>query len=137
MLRGVTGVFKESLDKAENWVERLKVVGIQRQHDSTPAAEDHAGPSSPPSSYFTTRPSLSRSSSEYYASYPPTPIDAPSPAAALDMLTIGSTTTTPKHVGGGLPKEDARDSDSEEEEDEGESARDRGSGSPVKMETDA
>ncbi|KAG8914621.1 hypothetical protein FRC01_003990 [Tulasnella sp. 417] len=31
MIRGATGVFKESLDRAEAWVERLRVVGIQRQ----------------------------------------------------------------------------------------------------------
>ncbi|KAG8927181.1 hypothetical protein FRC00_002233 [Tulasnella sp. 408] len=31
MMRGATGVFKESLDRAEAWVERLRVVGIQRQ----------------------------------------------------------------------------------------------------------
>ncbi|KZV96789.1 Opi1-domain-containing protein [Exidia glandulosa HHB12029] len=32
MMRSVTGVFKDSLDRAEAWVERLRVVGIQRQH---------------------------------------------------------------------------------------------------------
>ncbi|KAH7106193.1 Opi1-domain-containing protein [Auriculariales sp. MPI-PUGE-AT-0066] len=31
MMRSVTGVFKDSLDRAETWVERLRVVGIQRQ----------------------------------------------------------------------------------------------------------
>ncbi|KAF9785226.1 transcription factor Opi1-domain-containing protein, partial [Thelephora terrestris] len=31
MIRGVTGVFRESLDRADAWVERLKVVGFQRQ----------------------------------------------------------------------------------------------------------
>lgn len=30
MMRGVTGVVKESLDRAEVWVDRLRVVGIQR-----------------------------------------------------------------------------------------------------------
>ncbi|KAM5530817.1 hypothetical protein V8D89_015507 [Ganoderma adspersum] len=30
MLRGVTGVFKDSLDRADIWVERLRVVGLQR-----------------------------------------------------------------------------------------------------------
>ncbi|KAG8935976.1 hypothetical protein FRC02_005172 [Tulasnella sp. 418] len=33
MLRGVTGVCKESLDRAETWVERLRIVGIQRQRE--------------------------------------------------------------------------------------------------------
>ena len=31
MMRGVTGVVKDSLDRADAWVERLRVVGIQRQ----------------------------------------------------------------------------------------------------------
>ncbi|KAG8951818.1 hypothetical protein FRC04_005510 [Tulasnella sp. 424] len=31
MMKGAAGVFKESLDRAEAWVERLRVVGIQRQ----------------------------------------------------------------------------------------------------------
>ncbi|KAG9017114.1 hypothetical protein FRB90_001718 [Tulasnella sp. 427] len=31
MIRGATGVFKESLERADAWVERLRVVGIQRQ----------------------------------------------------------------------------------------------------------
>jgi len=30
MMRGVTGVMKESLDRAEAWVERLQVIGLQR-----------------------------------------------------------------------------------------------------------
>ncbi|KAL7280591.1 hypothetical protein ACG7TL_005526 [Trametes sanguinea] len=33
MLRGVTGVFKESLERADIWVERLRVVGLQRQQN--------------------------------------------------------------------------------------------------------
>jgi hypothetical protein len=30
MMRGVTGVFKDSLDRAEAWIERLRIIGIQR-----------------------------------------------------------------------------------------------------------
>ncbi|KAI0369775.1 Opi1-domain-containing protein [Pilatotrama ljubarskyi] len=33
MLRGVTGVFKDSLERADIWVERLRVVGLQRQQN--------------------------------------------------------------------------------------------------------
>ncbi|KAI8985607.1 transcription factor Opi1-domain-containing protein [Trametes punicea] len=33
MLRSVTGVFKESLERADIWVERLRVVGLQRQQN--------------------------------------------------------------------------------------------------------
>jgi len=42
MLRGVTTVFRESLDRADTWVERLRVVGLQRQQnpDATRAVED-------------------------------------------------------------------------------------------------
>ncbi|KAF8549868.1 Opi1-domain-containing protein [Imleria badia] len=31
MMRGVTGVVKESLDRADAWVERLRIIGLQRQ----------------------------------------------------------------------------------------------------------
>lgn len=31
MMRGVTGVVKDSLDRADAWVERLRIVGLQRQ----------------------------------------------------------------------------------------------------------
>ncbi|KIJ12060.1 hypothetical protein PAXINDRAFT_171452 [Paxillus involutus ATCC 200175] len=31
MMRGVTGVVKDSLDRADAWVERLRIVGVQRQ----------------------------------------------------------------------------------------------------------
>ncbi|KAF8327156.1 transcription factor Opi1-domain-containing protein [Cantharellus anzutake] len=31
MMRGVTGVFKDSLDRAEAWVDRLQQLGLQRQ----------------------------------------------------------------------------------------------------------
>lgn len=34
MMRGVTGVVKDSLDRADAWVERLRVVGLQRQGQS-------------------------------------------------------------------------------------------------------
>ncbi|KAF7794470.1 hypothetical protein EIP86_005604 [Pleurotus ostreatoroseus] len=34
MLRAVTTVFKESLDKADAWVERLRIVGLQRQNSA-------------------------------------------------------------------------------------------------------
>jgi hypothetical protein len=46
MMLSVTAVFKESLDKAEAWVERLRIVGIQRQHSGP--SDDLGSPSSPP-----------------------------------------------------------------------------------------
>ncbi|ESK82692.1 clock controled protein (ccg-8) [Moniliophthora roreri MCA 2997] len=39
MMRGVTGVVKDSLDKAEAWVERLRRVGYHRAVDGTPIGE--------------------------------------------------------------------------------------------------
>jgi len=41
MMRGVTGVVKDSLDRADAWVERLRVVGLQRNA----AADTDAMPS--------------------------------------------------------------------------------------------
>ncbi|ETW79146.1 hypothetical protein HETIRDRAFT_445866 [Heterobasidion irregulare TC 32-1] len=43
MMRGVTGVVKDSLDRADAWVERLRVVGIQRQGVGAGAGADTAG----------------------------------------------------------------------------------------------
>ncbi|CAE6481910.1 unnamed protein product [Rhizoctonia solani] len=46
MMRGVTGVVKDSLDRAEVWVDRLRVVGLQRgEQDDEPM-----GPPPPPES---------------------------------------------------------------------------------------
>ena len=42
MMRGVTGVVKDSLDRADTWVERLRVIGLQRN----PATDTDAGASS-------------------------------------------------------------------------------------------
>ncbi|KAG9103783.1 hypothetical protein FRC06_008101 [Ceratobasidium sp. 370] len=52
MMRGVTGVVKESLDRAEVWVDRLRVVGIQRGEQG---ADEPMGPpdSVSPSSHQT------------------------------------------------------------------------------------
>ncbi|PCH44501.1 Opi1-domain-containing protein [Wolfiporia cocos MD-104 SS10] len=41
MLRGVTAVVSDSLDRADAWVERLRLVGLQRQQGG---AEDPEGP---------------------------------------------------------------------------------------------
>jgi len=43
MMRGVTGVVKDSLDRADAWVERLRIVGLQRNavadRDATPSLD--------------------------------------------------------------------------------------------------
>ncbi|KAI6110825.1 transcription factor Opi1-domain-containing protein [Pisolithus croceorrhizus] len=46
MVRGVTGVVKESLDRADAWVERLRIVGLQRQQDPQDTQEQLEYPSS-------------------------------------------------------------------------------------------
>jgi len=50
MMRGATGVFKESLDRAEAWVERFKVIGIQRQHRQQHAIGHRGGMEGAPNS---------------------------------------------------------------------------------------
>ena len=45
MMRGVTGVVKDSLDRADAWVERLRIVGIQRGQEQL---EEEAANERPP-----------------------------------------------------------------------------------------
>ncbi|KAG2046750.1 Opi1-domain-containing protein [Suillus hirtellus] len=74
MMRGVTGVVKDSLDRADAWVERLRVVGLQRQQ-----SHDDSDPFDPASSLFaqhqrqTSIPGLSSTSSTPFSSIPSTP----------------------------------------------------------------
>ncbi|KZT70851.1 Opi1-domain-containing protein [Daedalea quercina L-15889] len=44
MLRGVTAVVSESLERADAWVERLRVVGLQRQNGETDPSSDTDAP---------------------------------------------------------------------------------------------
>ncbi|KAG8879849.1 hypothetical protein FRB97_001326 [Tulasnella sp. 331] len=43
MMRGATGVFRESLDRADAWVDRLQVIGIQRQREQEQMNSNDAG----------------------------------------------------------------------------------------------
>lgn len=104
------------------WVERLKVVGIQRQNSDALTTESR--PSSPPmsssdvnsvpaspsvqSSGASSLPPLhfSRSSSGFYSSYPPSPFEATSPSTQMGMLSIASTVTTPGSMAGPLPMDE-------------------------------
>jgi len=126
MMRGVTAVVKESLDRAEAWVERLRVVGVQRQQQQQqPEPQTHqpfrvpSGPSTPAfseRSYGFDFPSPAPGSSSSWSS-PPTPgaPDAPSPGAlyGLGGLTLGagaantpsSTNATPRNGLKNLPEE--------------------------------
>jgi len=48
MMRGVTGVVKDSLDRADAWVERLRIIGLQRnavtETDSSSNSRDALSP---------------------------------------------------------------------------------------------
>lgn len=96
MMRGVTGVVKDSLDRADAWVERLRVVGLQRQQP-----HDDSEPFAPASSSFAQHrrqdsiPGLSSTPSTPFSSIPSTPAanySAPATPAAYsssDALGMG------------------------------------------------
>ncbi|KAG2357263.1 transcription factor Opi1-domain-containing protein [Suillus spraguei] len=96
MMRGVTGVVKDSLDRADAWVERLRIVGLQRQQ-----LHDDSEPSDPASSLFAQHrredsiPGLSSTCSTPFSSIPSTPAanySAPATPAAYsssDALGMG------------------------------------------------
>ncbi|THH06644.1 hypothetical protein EW145_g3941 [Phellinidium pouzarii] len=107
MMRSVNGVFKESLDRADTWVDRLRVIGIQRQEDPENSLDDlplltrrsrHA-----PSESFSASGSGSGSATASYTSFPSSPrswpADASSPgslaANSLDALTLSSLSASP------------------------------------------
>ncbi|KAJ3903371.1 transcription factor Opi1-domain-containing protein [Lentinula edodes] len=50
MMRGVTGVVRESLERADAWVERLKTIGVQRGDGSSNPQADSDRPTSSSSS---------------------------------------------------------------------------------------
>jgi len=136
-------------------VERLKVVGIQRQNSDTPAMESLPG--SPPMSASDANsvppsPSVlssggssclpplhfSRSSSGFYSSYPPSPFEATSPSVQMDSLSITSTVTTPHSIVGPLPMDEGGDVDGPENGKVGEYGSEGWprSKSPTEMDTD-
>ncbi|KAH8111063.1 Opi1-domain-containing protein [Phellopilus nigrolimitatus] len=106
MMRSVTSVFKESLDRADTWVDRLRVIGIQRQQnpdasvDSLPPLHHshHARSESLSYSASSNSTGLSGSTTATFTSFPPSPrtwpADAPSPGelatTSLDALTLSS-----------------------------------------------
>jgi len=129
MMRGVTAVVKESLDRADAWVERLRVIGLQRQQQHPEAPEQSSFRGLPGSS--ATTPGLSELHfSDYGFPSPPltgpgspqngfsTPaFDAPSPGVSYEFgsLTLdgaeggASTHVTPKTVLKSLPEEASQD----------------------------
>ncbi|KAL5536893.1 OPI1 [Sanghuangporus sanghuang] len=119
MLRNVTGIVKESLDRADVWVDRLRVIGIQRRNsdNATDIPADANIPSEIPIGTLETAGSVSSSTTGTFPSFPPSPhswpVDASSPAAmaahSLDSLTLnslsasGSTLHTPRSSTQSLP----------------------------------
>lgn len=78
MLRAVTTVFKESLDKADAWVERLKVIGVQRTASGQiqaplPSPADILSSPSSPVSASATLPPLALGNSPGSLNFPPPP----------------------------------------------------------------
>lgn len=141
--------------RVTRWVERLKVVGFQRQNSDALAMESRpdsplmsssdansvpASPSVLSSVGSSSLPPLhfSRSSSGFYSSYPPSPFEATSPSTQMGMLSIASTVTTPRNMAGLLPMDESDGADGPEngktKEDESE-AWPR-SQSPTEMDTD-
>ncbi len=76
MMRGVTGVVKDSLDRADAWVGRLRTVGIRgaAEGEETDAERESVVP-----------PSLKRRDSFDAPGTPIVPIDAPSPGVRLPL----------------------------------------------------
>ena len=109
-------------------MERLKVIGIQRQHSDALVMEPRPGSpsiSTSDANLVPTSPSVlssggsshlpplhfSRSSSGFYSSYPPSPFEATSPSTQMEMLSIASTVTTPHSMVGHLPIDEGEDFD--------------------------
>ncbi|KAL5531690.1 hypothetical protein ACEPAG_4567 [Sanghuangporus baumii] len=122
MLRNVTGIVKESLDRADVWVDRLRVIGIQRRNsenatDGSADANIRRVPSEVSMGNLETAGSASSSTTGTFPSFPPSPrswpIDEPSSTAmavhSLDSLTLnsasasGSTLHTPRSSTQSLP----------------------------------
>ncbi|KAF8961993.1 transcription factor Opi1-domain-containing protein [Flammula alnicola] len=121
MMRNVTGVVKDSLDRADAWVGRLRTVGIQRgaqegedteesefdsQSTTTQFDDTHDGGGMP-------SPFFSGSSTNWGSSIPSTPgagrIRRGMPGAIpIGAMSLGSRYSTPKSVLAGLPGEEER-----------------------------
>jgi transcriptional repressor OPI1 len=103
MMRGVTGIVKDSLDRAETWVGRLRVVGLQQSASEDaqeldnptfePQGKEESGYETPSSSSNSIRSishSHSTSTSEWsLPSTPGEPVDAASPEAGIVVDGIG------------------------------------------------
>lgn len=107
MMRGVTGVVKESLDRADAWVERLRVVGVRQ-----PQSPDNEGENRPlefDRQRLVDRRELpplvpsTRSPSRHEHS--PPPWDAPSPCAGLGNDISALSLSTPRSLVVSLPED--------------------------------
>ncbi|KZP11084.1 Opi1-domain-containing protein [Athelia psychrophila] len=93
MMRGVTAVVRESLDRADAWVERLRIVGVQRQQQHEladyPYPDPGAGPGSPSSPHA------------HELAYPASPPSRPaSPWPTVDALDAPSPSPSMYGMGG-------------------------------------
>ncbi|KAI6044404.1 transcription factor Opi1-domain-containing protein [Pisolithus marmoratus] len=84
MVRGVTGVVKESLDRADAWVERLRIIGLQRQQgpQDTPELEYLSG---------STSASIKSSHTDHRRSLPGLSSTPSTPAQASTPFSVPST----------------------------------------------
>ncbi|KAI0742025.1 transcription factor Opi1-domain-containing protein [Daedaleopsis nitida] len=88
MLRGVTSVFKDSLDRADIWVDRLRVVGLQRGQNGSPTDAD----AEPALNFRDTLPPLPLPprAHEHRSSHTHSPSSPLSPYAPLSPTTPGT-----------------------------------------------
>ncbi|KAG6333802.1 hypothetical protein ID866_5287 [Astraeus odoratus] len=112
MMRGVTGVVKESLDRADAWVERLRIIGLQRQHDSQDAQEPFEYPFPPTSPHQSSSSistiastSLTSSFTDYRYPLPGLSSTPSTPAQASTPFSLPSTPApyaSPDEIGRGI-----------------------------------
>ncbi|GJJ11484.1 hypothetical protein Clacol_005717 [Clathrus columnatus] len=97
MMQGVTNIFKESLERADAWVERLRIVGIQRHDMNDPhvLSSPGAGPSNSdkvhsnaPGSLFPERASTSSSRTDLHT------YSSGSSVHSLTSLSLGTHATS-------------------------------------------
>ncbi|EIN09478.1 Opi1-domain-containing protein [Punctularia strigosozonata HHB-11173 SS5] len=126
MMRSVTGVVKDSLDKADTWIERMRAVGIQRQQPGQGTQEANHPDDMPPIPGSGASMHLPPLDAIHLAGTQPSmmnqgdvlhhlPVDE---VERLSELRIRSATVTPRMASGSLPDiaERAREGDAMDED---------------------
>ncbi|CCM02619.1 uncharacterized protein FIBRA_04722 [Fibroporia radiculosa] len=104
MLRGVTAVVSESLDRADAWVERLRIVGLQRQQNGEDVHADDGLPAPPDFPELPSRIAPDALHPNFYNHRPSQPHSPASPLSPFAPLTpmspsaANSGHTTPTHT---------------------------------------